>query len=73
MSKELVIQSSHIIAEKKLTIAFAESATAGKLSYEYSLMPHSGEILKGGLVCYDAGIKEDTLGIPHKLIEELYT
>lgn len=70
MSNELVIQSSRIIAEKKLTIAFAESATAGKLSYEYSLTPHSGEILKGSIVCYDAGVKENTLGIPHEIIKE---
>lgn len=65
-----VIKSSKLLAEKELTVAFAESATAGKLSYEYSLTPDSGKILKGGLVCYDACIKEDVLGIPHELIKK---
>jgi nicotinamide-nucleotide amidase len=69
MQTQLVIKSSKILAEKQLSVAFAESATAGKLSYEFSLTPHSGQILKGGLVCYDACIKEDVLGIPHELIE----
>ena len=69
MPNELVLESSKLIAAKKLTLAFAESATAGRLSYEFSLSPDSGDILKGGLVCYDACIKEDILGIPHELIE----
>ena len=58
------------MADKQLSLAFAESATAGKLSYEFSLTPDSGDILKGGLVCYDACIKEDILGIPHELIDQ---
>jgi nicotinamide-nucleotide amidase len=70
MPKELIIESSRIVAEEKLTLAFAESATAGRLAYEFSLTPDSGKILKGGLVCYDACIKEDTLGIPHEFIEK---
>lgn len=70
MSKDLVIESSRIIAKKNLTLAFAESATAGRLAYEFSLTPDSGKILKGGLVCYDAGIKVNTLGISQDLIEK---
>lgn len=70
MAKEIVIKSSKLIAQRKLTIAFAESATAGRLSYEYSLTPDSGKVLKGGLVCYDAEIKKDLLGISNDLIEK---
>ncbi|NEU08133.1 CinA family protein [Flavihumibacter sp. R14] len=70
MQNQLVTKSSKLLAENKLTIAFAESATAGKLSYEFSLTPDSGKILKGGLVCYDASIKEDVLDVPHELIEK---
>ena len=70
MPNELVLESSKLIAAKELTLAFAESATAGRLAYEFSLTPDSGKILMGGLVCYDACIKEDTLGIPHELIEK---
>ncbi|NOW97183.1 CinA family protein [Mucilaginibacter sp. SG564] len=57
------------LAVRKLTISFAESATAGKLAYEFSKTAFSGQILKGGLVCYDACLKEDILGIEKELIE----
>lgn len=70
MPSELVIKSSKAIAARSLTISFAESATSGRLCYEYSLVPDSGKILRGGLVCYDVCIKEDILGIPHELIEQ---
>jgi nicotinamide-nucleotide amidase len=68
--KENVETCGQLLSERKLTIAFAESATAGKLTYEFSQTEHSGQILKGGLICYDACLKEDILGIPSKMIEE---
>ena len=58
------------MAEQKLTIAFVESATAGRLCSEFSLVPDSGTILRGGLVCYDACLKEDILGVPRELVEK---
>lgn len=70
MPIETVVKSSKLIAEKGLSIAFAESATAGSLSYQFSLTEDSGKILKGGLVCYDASIKEDILGISPEFIEK---
>ena len=51
-----------------MTVAFAESATAGRLSSEFSLTENSGNILKGSLVCYDASLKEQILGIDDFLI-----
>jgi nicotinamide-nucleotide amidase len=53
-----------------MTIAFAESATAGRLAAEFSMTEQAGSILKGGLVCYDACIKEDILGIEPSMLEE---
>jgi nicotinamide-nucleotide amidase len=52
-----------------MTIAFAESATAGKLAFEFSQTDYSGDVLKGGIVCYNACIKEDVLGIPQSMID----
>ena len=69
MPSELVINCSKVMAEQKLTIAFVESATAGRLCSEFSLAPDSGKTLIGGLVCYDACIKEDLLGVPQELVE----
>jgi nicotinamide-nucleotide amidase len=65
-------EASRLIAEQQLTIALAESATAGKLAYAFSQTAFSGQVLKGGIVCYDACIKEDLLGIAKETIA-LYT
>lgn len=67
--KENVATCAQLLSERGLTIAFAESATAGKLAYEFSLTEYSGKILKGGMICYDACLKEDVLGIPSEMIE----
>ena len=37
MPSEIVIRCSKAIAEKKMNIAFAESATAGRMSSEFSM------------------------------------
>ncbi|MDR6943195.1 CinA family protein [Mucilaginibacter pocheonensis] len=70
MPSDLLIACHQLLKEKKLTIAFAESATAGRLSAELSLIPECGDILKGGIVCYDACIKQDILGVPQEIVEE---
>ena len=70
MPSETIINCSQILKEEGLTIAFAESVTAGRLAAEFSLTEDSGSILKGGLVCYDAEVKEDVLGIDPGFIEK---
>ncbi len=59
-----------LIAKNKLNITFIESASAGYLAYRFSLTPFSGDILNGGLVCYDLKIKENVLKIPPKMIKK---
>ncbi len=51
MTSEIIIQCSGVIAATGWNIAFAESASGGKLSAEFSLTPLSGKILRGGIVC----------------------
>lgn len=68
--EEDLIRCGQLLLDKKLTIAFAESATAGRMASEFSLIAKAGQFLKGGIVCYDACIKEDFLKVPHELIEE---
>lgn len=58
-----------LLIQKSLTIAFAESATAGKLVSEFSMIPDAGKFLKGCLVCYDAELKKSILKVPEGLIE----
>lgn len=69
MASETIILCSRRLAEKGLTIAFAESATAGWLASEFSLTPFSGEVLLGGIVCYNACIKQEMFDIPKEIID----
>jgi nicotinamide-nucleotide amidase len=69
MASQQVIDCVKGLIEKKWTIVFVESASAGKMSYEFSTVPDSGKILIGGMVCYNACMKEDVLDIPHGMIE----
>ncbi len=70
MPSEIVIKCSKTIAAKGWNIAFAESATAGRMSAEFAMTKKSGEILRGGIVCYDVFVKEQMLNVPHSMIEK---
>ena len=52
-----------------IKIAFIESASSGYLCSQFSICKSDGaEILAGGLVCYDVGVKTSVLNIPQTLI-----
>ena len=68
MALKLILKCSKALSDRKLTIAFAESATSGRLCAEFSLTPESGNVLKGGIVCYNASVKEEILKVPVPLI-----
>ncbi len=70
MASENITICSARIAEKNLKIALVESATAGWMASEFSLAPDSGKIFLGGVVCYDAGTKQDIFNIPKEIIEK---
>ena len=59
-----------LLADKGLTVVFIESATAGYLAHRFSVSPYSGDVLMGGLVCYDVTIKKKVLKVSNELIEE---
>jgi nicotinamide-nucleotide amidase len=59
-----------LLADKNLTIVFIESATAGYLAHRFSVSPYSGDVLMGGLVCYDVMIKKNMLNISSQLIDK---
>jgi nicotinamide-nucleotide amidase len=67
---ELIIdECASLMAEKKLRIAFVESATAGWLCSEFALTEQSGQVLQGGFTCYNADLKVSLLGVPQELID----
>lgn len=70
MASEKVTACCEALIEKNLTIAFAESASAGKMCYEFSTVFNSGRILIGGITCYHISMKEDLLHIPWGTIEQ---
>lgn len=64
-----LLSCGELLIKNQLSIAFAESATAGRVSAEFSLIPEAGKFLKGGLVCYDAALKTSLLKVPRSLIQ----
>jgi nicotinamide-nucleotide amidase len=70
MPSEIVIKCSKAIADKGWNIAFAESVTAGRMSAEFSMTKNSGQILRGGIVCYNVFVKEQIINVPHAMIEK---
>lgn len=69
MAERKIKECSKIMAGLGLTIAFAESATAGWLCSEFALTDESGKVLKGGITCYDADLKVSLLGVPKTMID----
>lgn len=68
--KKLLADCAIILIDKDVNISFAESATAGNVMKDFSLQESAGQFLKGGLVCYDAGVKEEFLNVSRELVEK---
>lgn len=60
------------IQTSKLTIAFAESATAGMLASEIVKAKGTGTVFLGSIVTYNESVKQILLGVKKKTLE-LYT
>ncbi|MEX0875564.1 MAG: competence/damage-inducible protein A [Actinomycetota bacterium] len=67
-SLELVV--GRMLRERGLTVATAESCTAGALAARIANIPGSSEYLIGGVVTYASEAKTKELGVPAELIEE---
>lgn len=65
-----LLKCAQLLIDKNLTIAFAESATAGRMASEFSLLKNAGKFLKGGIICYDAEVKKDLLNVSDELVEK---
>jgi nicotinamide-nucleotide amidase len=68
--KNSIAVAATLLISKNMTIAFAESATAGRASAEFSLACDAGKFLKGGFVCYDAALKTDLLKVSEEMLTQ---
>lgn len=69
MPAKSVIACCHTILSQNLTIAFVESASTGRLIYDFTSVPDCGQIVKGSIVCYDRSVKENLLKVPSNIID----
>jgi nicotinamide-nucleotide amidase len=53
-----------------LTIAVAESCTGGMLGARLTAIPGSSEVVRGGIIAYDNGVKSSQLGVPDEMLRE---
>ncbi|NLT11543.1 MAG: competence/damage-inducible protein A [Clostridiaceae bacterium] len=66
--KEVVFD---MLSEKKLTLSFAESCTAGMASGEFVDVPGSSKVLIGSIVAYDNRVKQQLLGVTTDVLENM--
>ena len=53
-----------LLTARGLTVATAESLTAGLVSATLADVPGASAVLRGGIVAYDQDVKADLLGVP---------
>jgi nicotinamide-nucleotide amidase len=63
---ELVL--GRLLAERKQSLAVAESCTGGLLAQRVSAVPGASRYLRGGVVAYANEAKRDLLGVPEALL-----
>ncbi|SHF53208.1 competence/damage-inducible protein A [Ornithinibacillus halophilus] len=61
------------LKELNKTISAAESLTGGKFTERVISQPGSSKVCPGGIVSYDATVKQDVLGIPNRIIQNYGT
>src|SRR3989304_3274205 len=70
MSEPLEVVVGHMLAERKLTLALAESCTGGLIGHRITDVPGSSEYFVGGGGAYSYDAKEKLLGVhPHPLYD----
>jgi len=60
----------NLLKTKKLKVAVAESCTGGMLGKMITRIPGSSEYFQGGVISYNAKVKEDLLKVPPKVIKK---
>lgn len=67
---ELQEQLVHLLEQKNMTIATAESCTGGMLAAKITSVPGVSSVYAGGFVTYATEEKHKMLGVPRKILRE---
>ena len=59
-----------LLAQKKKTLALAESCTGGFIANEITNVPGASKIFLGGIVAYSNGAKEKFLGVRSETLKK---
>ena len=59
-----------LLRQRRQTVAFAESCTAGLVSATLAEIPGASEVLDGGVVTYSNAMKREFLGVPAEILEQ---
>lgn len=60
----------NLLKNKKIKVAVAESCTGGMLGEMITRIPGSSEYFQGGVISYNAKVKEDLLKVPPEVIKK---
>jgi len=67
---KLEVIVGHLLAERKLKLATAESCTGGLVGHRITNVPGSSDYYEGGIVAYSYEAKERLLGVHHDTLYE---
>ena len=59
----------HLLKEKGLTLATAESCTGGRVAERITALPGVSAVYRGGVVSYWTDLKADVLGVPRETLD----
>jgi PncC family amidohydrolase len=68
--EKLEVIVGHMLAERKLKLATAESCTGGLVGHRLTNVPGSSGYLEGGVIAYSYEAKERLLGVHHDTLYE---
>ena len=68
--KDLAEVCFHLLKERDLTLATAESCTGGQVAERITALPGVSSVYRGGVVSYWTSVKADVLGVPQKILDQ---
>lgn len=68
--KSVVHQLIHLLENKKLTLALAESVTCGLASHQLNIVKGTSEVFMGSVICYNEIVKKNLLNVKPSIIEK---